>query len=127
MYPTLGPELPDARVYEGEARLGLLEEGQVLVVLVPGHVDADGVALHLAVERVVGGHAVEELPPDELADNCVGVTFVAVHLPVVILVQQREDDINGCRENRKLHKCWKRKIKLKSMLEEPTENYISVK
>ena len=52
-----------------------------LVVLVPGHVDADGVALNLAVVRVVRGHGVEELAPDELAADGVARRWVTlVHL-----------------------------------------------
>ena len=88
----------------------------MLVVGVPGHVDADGVARHLAVEGVVGGHAVEELPPDQLADDRVGVAFIAVHLRKFAFVQHSEDDINDGRENEKLHQCWKSKVKMTSVL-----------
>ena len=51
----------------------------MLLVLTPGDVDADQVSLHLSIEWIVGGHHVEELPPDELAHYVVagrGATLV---------------------------------------------------
>ena len=70
--------LPDARVYEGVAGVAVHVGLQLLVVVVPGDVDADGVVLHLAVEGIVGGHRVEELPPDQLRHDGVGARRLAI-------------------------------------------------
>ena len=76
--PALLLELPDPGVDEGVARPAVVKQGQVLLVLTPGDVDADQVSLHLSIEWIVGGHHVE-LPPDELAHYVVagrGATLV---------------------------------------------------
>ena len=78
--PPLLLHLPDTRVDQRKASSPLLEGGQLVGVVVPGDVDADGVPVHLRIEGVVGGHAVEELPPDELADDCVSPALSPVHL-----------------------------------------------
>ena len=65
--PPLLLHLPDTRVDQRKASSPLLEGGQLVGVVVPGDVDADGVPVHLGIEGVVGGHAVEELSPDQLA------------------------------------------------------------
>ena len=71
VYPALFVELPHACVDEGEAGLGSDEGGplRILARLVPRNVDADLVAIHLGVERVVDAHRVEELAPDELGHD----------------------------------------------------------
>jgi hypothetical protein len=45
------------------------------------------IVTYFPIERIVGGHDIEELPPDELIDDCVARLRVAlVHL------QQRQTD-----------------------------------
>ena len=78
MCPPLLLHLPDPRVYEGVAGVAVHVGLQLLVVVVPGDVDADGVALHLAVEGIVSGHRVEELPPDQLRHDGVGARRLAI-------------------------------------------------
>ena len=69
MGPALLLQLRDPRIDKGEAGPRFEEHGEMLVILVPGHRDTDGIALHLPVERVVGRHGVEKLSPDELQKN----------------------------------------------------------
>ena len=44
----------------------------MFLILVPRNIYTYWVTLHLPVERIVGGHGVEELPPDQLGHDGVG-------------------------------------------------------
>ena len=67
--PALLLHLSHPRVNEGKASGTRLISLQMFLIVKPGNVDTDGVPLHLSVERVVGGHGVEELPPDEVGHD----------------------------------------------------------
>ena len=76
MRPSLLLELPHPGVNEGVSCVARQVGPELGLILVPRDVDADRVSVHLTEERVVGGHGVEELPPDELGHDGVVVEGV---------------------------------------------------
>ena len=63
--PALLLHLSHSSVDEGKPSVARKISFQMLLIVVPGNVDTDGVPLHFSVERVRGGDSIEELPPDE--------------------------------------------------------------
>lgn len=64
--PAFLPQLGHDGVNPREASPAFRPLGQRLRVVIPGDLNADGVALHLVEAGVVGGRRVEELAPQQL-------------------------------------------------------------
>lgn len=85
--PAFFLQLGHDGVYPGKARPTLRPLGHGLGVLVPGDLDADGVALHLVKVGVIAGGRVEELPhqkPHEVRGQISGllalITWIKTHI-----------------------------------------------